>query len=348
MAYSNSNAMAKGNGSGALSKQTATAVKNLLDKNQTAIMRSMPKGFNYDRMCRSILFSINSNYSLAKCTATSLFISTVKGFLMGLEPNGPMGEGYLVPYRNNKKNVFEAQFIPGYRGLQNLARRSGKITECYAKAVHAKDYFEVEEGTERKIVHKPIYTSFRGEPLCFYAVFKTIDANIDFEVMSIDEINDICKRSKASEDGPWVTDFLEMAKKTVMRRLLKRAPRSIELARAVEVDNQAAMGDFDNQNSDIIDLSEFDLEEAETPSQIQGQINADRTAELRSQIAGKTAKQANSDFGMMIQQELTKSGNPLSKEQVLAYVDKEGIVLTMDMDFHDLCENAAKSSDSLI
>jgi recombination protein RecT len=261
-----------------------------------------------------------------------------------------MGEGYLVPYKNTKKNVFEAQFIPGYRGLQNLARRSGKITECYAKAVCEKDFFEVEEGTERKIVHKPNYTQSRGTFVCFYAVFKTVEGNIDFEVMSIDEINDIRKRSKASEDGPWVTDFAEMSKKTVMRRLLKRAPMSIELAKAVEVDNKAAMGEIDDPSNDIIDLSEFDLDDAETPAEIQGQINAERTTELRNKIAGKTAQQtpANSDFSVMIQQELTRSGNPLTKDQVLAYVDKEGIVLTMDMDFHDLCEKAAAKSDSLL
>lgn len=346
MAYNNSMSRRDGKDTAALAKQTAIQVNGMLVKNKAAIMATLPKGFNLDRMCRSLINAISTTPQLAQCSPASLFLASVRSFSLGLEPNGALKEAYLVPYWNSKKSCFEAQFQPSYIGLQTLARRSGEIAEVYAKAVKENDVFDVEEGTERKIVHKPNYTKDRGKAVCFYAVFRTKDGNVDFEVMSIDEIEAIRNLSKAKDADAWTIHYEEMAKKTVMRRLLKRAPMSIELAAAVAFDNKAAVGDFDGKD-DIIDIEGFDLSDGDTPADIQGQLNANRTAELRNQIKNAKAT-TNNDFGMMIQQELTRSGNPLTKDQVLSFVDQEGIILTMDSDFHDICEKAALKSESLI
>ena len=354
MAYNNKNQMYKKEKDpaemAAVQKNTAIAVQKMLIKNQDIILNSMPQGFNFDRMCRAIIFSINSNYELAKCTPASIFTSTVRGFLMGLEPNGPLGEGYLVPFWNTKKYCSEAQFIPGYRGLQSLARRSGEITECYAKVVKENDIFDVEEGTERKIIHKPNYTKDRGKLVCVYAVFKTRDA-VDFEVMSGDEIENIHARSKAGDSGPWVTDYEEMAKKTVVRRLLKRAPMSIDLSRAVDYDNKMAMGEFDKAN-DIIDMSEFDLSDAETPTDIQGRVNAERTAELREQLKAKSApvapapaEEANpyADYTQLIGQALKETKAPLEMKEVIAYMTANNMTVGVDTDFKQIVNDAANN-----
>lgn len=237
----------------------ANKVKNLLEKHRDAIIASLPNGFdNFNRMTRSVINAISTTPSIAKCTPESIFISTVKSFSMGLEPNGALGEAYLVPFKN------EATFMPGYRGLISIARRSGQINEIYAKEVYQNDTFDVEEGTDRKILHKPDYFCNRGDLIGVYAVFVLKDGAYDFEIMSIDDVNKIRSRSQAAKSSysPWSTDYAEMAKKTVMKRLLKRAPMSIDLATAVNYDNKAAMGERQD-DSDVIDIVGGHIEESE-------------------------------------------------------------------------------------
>ena len=224
-------------------------VKNLLEKNKEAIIDSLPDHFkNYGRMVGSVINAISTTESIAKCDPDSVFISILKAFRLGIEPNSPLGEGYLVPFKG------KAQFMPGYRGLIKLARQSGQIMEVYARAVHKNDEFEVIEGSdERRIIHKPDYFSQRGEVLGYYAVFKLTEGGKDFEVMSKADVDDIRKRSKSGNNGPWVTDYDEMAKKTVMKRLLKRAPMSIDAKMAIQDDHAVAMGE-EQDTSDVIDI----------------------------------------------------------------------------------------------
>lgn len=350
MAYNNTSAVAKRNkvDTSALAKQTAIQVNSMLVKNKTAIMATLPKGFNFDRMCRTLINAVSTTPQLAQCTPASLFLSSVRSFSLGLEPNGALNEAYLVPYWNSKKACNEAQFMPSYRGLQNLARRSGEIAEIYSKTVKENDIFEVEEGTDRKIIHKPNYTKDRGKAVCFYAVFRTKDGNIDFEVMSIGEIDAIRSRSKASDSGPWVTDYEEMAKKTVMRRLLKRAPMSVELAAAVAFDNKAAVGEFE-EGGDIIDLGDIDSD-AETPAEIQGKVNAERTANLREQLRAKSAPAAApaeadiyGEYRPMIARAIKDTQAPVEVDQVVAYMQSKGIVPGFESDFASYVNQAAEN-----
>ena len=334
-----------------LAKETAQTVNKMLAKNRAAIMATLPQGFNLDRMCRTLINAISTTPTIAECSPASIFLASVRAFSLGIEPNGALQEGYLVPYWNSKKACNEAQFMPGYRGLIGLSRRSGQITTIYAKSVHEKDVFEVVEGTERSIIHKPDYTKDRGDYVCFYAVFKTTSGEVDFEVMTVAEVEAIRARSKAAKSGPWVTDFEEMAKKTVLRRLLKRAPMSVEddrLAKAVKADNTAAMGDFESGNgNDIIDIDGFDLSDAQTPAEIQQNVNAAKTAELREKIAAKTAAAPAaddlSDFAPMISAEISKSGAPVTVQGVMDFIRKQRIAVNMDSDFAQIVNLAAEA-----
>lgn len=271
-----------------LQKKTAVIVNEQLKKNRNAIMDTLPKGFNYDRMCRTVINACSTDFNLAKCTPASIFLSTVRAFALGLEPNGPLSEGYLITFWNSKKGCNEAQFMPSYRGLINLSRRSGELTDIYAKAVYANDVFEVEEGTDRKIIHKPDYTKVRGDAVCYYAVFHTKDGGVDFEVMSMDEIQKVRRASKSADKGPWVDWFDEMAKKTVLKRLLKRAPMSIELADAIKLENAAATGEHVDE---VINIEGLEVTE-ETPEEIQQEIQKERTADLKEKLAAKKAENA--------------------------------------------------------
>lgn len=259
---------------------TASKVNSMLKTNRKAIMDTLPQGFNYDRMCRSVINAVSTTPELAKCNAASIFLSTVRAFSLGLEPNGALAEGYLVPFWNSKKQTNEAQFMPGYRGLISLARRSGKIANIYAQAVYSEDVFEVELGTERKIVHKPNFLKPRGEAVCYYAVFQGTDGYSDFEVMTVEEIEKVRLASKSGNSGAWKMWTEEMAKKTVLRRLLKRAPMSIELADAVTLDNKISSGE---DVTDIITVEGLDIDDSTSP-EVQQQINAERIEAVKEKL----------------------------------------------------------------
>lgn len=283
------NQITKTQQSAPLAVQVATSVNAQLKKNRDVIMATLPKGFNYDRMCRTVINAISTNAELAKCSPASIFMSTVRSFSLGIEPNGALAEGYLIPFWNSKKHSMEAQFMPSYRGLQALARRSGEIADVYAKEVREKDFFEAEEGTERKITHKPDYTKNRGDAVCYYAVFHTKDGSVDFEVMSKDEIDEIRRLSKSADRGPWADHYSEMAKKTVMKRLLKRAPMSIELASTINLDNKVASGEAVD---DVLEIEGLEIDDMEQPEDLQKAVNADRIEDVKAKIEAKKQQTA--------------------------------------------------------
>lgn len=175
---------------------------------------------------------------------------------LGLEPGGALGHAYLLPFENRKKGITEVQFIVGYRGMLDLARRSGQIISIEARAVYAADRFHVALGLNPDLTHEPDWEAADRGPLRFvYAVAKLKDGGTQFEVMSRAEIERVRSQSKAGQNGPWVTHFDEMAKKTVIRRLFKYLPVSIELATAVGLDEQSEAGQpQDNPLTDAITI----------------------------------------------------------------------------------------------
>lgn len=252
-----------------LTTKVASHIQGMLKKNSAALIKTLPRGFNYDRMCRTVINAISTTPKLAECTPASIFLSCVKAFSMGLEPNGPFGHGYLIPFNskitvNGKKTwVKECQFMPGYRGLIDCARRSGEIALVKASVVHENDTVNVNAATAQELHSYNPFAEDRGKVLGYLAIFVLKDGTFDFEAMRISEINDIRERSKSKDFGPWVTDYNEMAKKTVLKRLLKRAPMSIEkpeLAEAVEADHKASTGERQN-NEDIIDVVGLEVSE---------------------------------------------------------------------------------------
>jgi recombination protein RecT len=187
---------------------------------------------------------------------------------LGLDPDSPLGQCYMVPFRNNKNGgKHEAQFIIGYRGLIDLARRSGNIVSIRSRVVREKDEFEVEYGLTESIKHKPFEGPGAGKLRAVYAVAELKDGGIQYEIMWRHEIDAIKDRSKASKYGPWVTDYAEMARKTVIRRLSKYLPMSVDMARAIEhedASNNDGVSTIDAQLADLPMLPEFDEEAQET------------------------------------------------------------------------------------
>lgn len=223
-------------------------------KNQ--LKRALPKHMTADRMARIALTEIRKVPKLAQCNPGSFLGAVIQSAQLGLEPGNNLGHAYLVPYKN------ECQLIVGYRGMIDLARRSGQIITLQAHAVYENDKFEFEFGLDPKLAHVPARSN-RGKAIYFYAAAKLKDGGEQFDVMSVEDIHDIMRQSKASGSGPWQTHFDEMAKKTVMRRLFKWLPVSIEMSQAVTLDEKGDAGIQDN--SYLLDDVDGLIESQPTP-----------------------------------------------------------------------------------
>ena len=200
------------------------------------IKKALPSVITPERFTRMVLSAISVNPKLAECTKASFLGAMMSAAQLGLEPNTPLGQAYILPFNN--KGVLEAQFQLGYKGLIDLAYRSGEVEVVQAHIVYENDEFECEYGLEPKLSHKPA-DSDRGEPVKVYAVFKTKSGGYGFEVMSMSDVRRHAEKySKAynSSFSPWKSSFEEMAKKTVLKKVLKYAPLKSEFVRGVAQD----------------------------------------------------------------------------------------------------------------
>lgn len=200
------------------------------------IAKALPSVITPERFTRIVLSAISVNPQLGTCTPSSFLGAMMTSAQLGLEVNTPLGQAYVLPYKNH--GVMEAQFQLGYKGLIDLAYRSGEVEVIQAHVVYENDEFVCEYGLEPKLLHKPA-ASNKGEAVKVYAMFKTKNGGYGFEVMSMDDVREhAAKYSKAygSNFSPWKTNFEEMAKKTVLKRVLKYAPLKSDFVRAAVQD----------------------------------------------------------------------------------------------------------------
>lgn len=212
-------------------KDAYVSVADMLEKNKTSMAQAIPKHMSIDRFTRIALSELRTNPKLLECSPASLMSCLVKSSQLGLEVGSAMGHAYLVPYKT------ECTLIIGYRGLITLARRSGEIVSITARIVHENDLFELEYGLDEKLRHVPAIDN-PGKMTHVYAVAKLKDGGIQYDVMTRAEVEAIRKRSRAGNGGPWASDYEEMARKTVLRRLCKYLPISIELSDAIATDDE--------------------------------------------------------------------------------------------------------------
>lgn len=211
-----------------------TALKSRNASWISQLSAALPEHVKPDRMVRVLLTSFSKTPKLLQCTQQSVWQSILDCCALGLEPDA-LGRAYLLPYKTKKGMICQLQI--GYKGLIDLAMRTGKVSSIHSDVVCDNDLFEYELGSDAKLKHKPELRNDRGDPYCFYAYCKMKDGSFTFDVMTIKEIKRIQSRSKCGDNGPWQTDFNEMAKKTVIKRLSKTLPLSPEFMDAVVMDN---------------------------------------------------------------------------------------------------------------
>lgn len=217
-------------------KSKSPTMQQYIKRMEGEIKKALPSVITPERFTRIVLSAISVNPALGQCTPQSFIGAMMTSAQLGLEVNTPLGQAYVLPYKN--KGVLEAQFQLGYKGLIDLAYRSGEVEVIQAHVVYENDEFECEYGLEPKLTHKPADHG-RGDPVKVYAVFKTKSGGYGFEVMSMEDVRRHAEKySKAysSAYSPWKTSFEEMAKKTVLKRVLKYAPLKSDFVRAAAQD----------------------------------------------------------------------------------------------------------------
>lgn len=244
----------------AATNKTGTMLDIVRSKSfQAQMALALPKSMTAERLTRIVMTECRKVPALMQCNQESFFGAVLQCAQLGLEPGSALGHCYLLPFGNGKSRDGRpnCQLIIGYRGMIDLARRSGQIVSINAYCIHEADEFEYELGLHPDIHHRPSPLAERGPVTYVYAVAVLKGGGVQFEVMSRAEIEAVCLQSKAGKSGPWVTHWEEMARKTVVRKLFKYLPVSIEAIRAVEIDEKSDRGEAVTED-DFIDTTFVD------------------------------------------------------------------------------------------
>ena len=227
------------------------SIADMIRVMEPEIRKAVPSVVTPERFTRMALSALNNNPKLQECTQMSFLAALMNAAQLGLEPNTSLGQAYLIPYKN--KGVLECQFQIGYKGMIDLVYRNEMVQTIQAHCVYQNDEFKYELGLEPKLHHVPAFQD-RGELIAVYAMFRLQYGGFGFEVMSKGDVDVYAVRYSQGIDSsysPWKSNYEEMAKKTVIKRVLKYAPMRTDFARAMSVDNVI-------QNEIGIDMSEIE------------------------------------------------------------------------------------------
>ena len=211
-------------------------MKDFILQMEPEIKKALPSVMTSERFTRIILSCLSTTPKLAETTPQSFLGAMMTAAQLGLEPNTPLGHSFLVPRWNGKTKALECVFQFGYKGILDLAYRSGEIKVIQAHVVYENDEFYYSYGFNPDLRHIPARKD-RGNPTDVYAVFHTMNGGCGFGVMSIEDVKKHAEiHCPSYMSGAWQTNFKEMAKKTILTRVLKYAPLKAEFARSLSSD----------------------------------------------------------------------------------------------------------------
>lgn len=264
----------------------ATFIRNQIEE----LGKALPSFITPERFIRVAVTSMRLNPKLAQCSQISVLAALFQAAQLGLEPNVE-GQAYLIPYNNSKQIVdaetgkkkwvkqYECQFQIGYKGYIDLFYRHGAALMIDMHTVYENDIFEYSYGTNPYLKHCPVLKN-RGEAIAYYAVATLRNGGSVFKVMSKDECinhgktHSKCYITKEWDDSsktykkvtphfepssPWAKDVNAMCKKTVLIQLVKLLPKSVELQKALAMDN-TTKSQINADMFEIRDETNWDLE----------------------------------------------------------------------------------------
>jgi recombination protein RecT len=221
---------------------------------------AMPKGAEAAQLIRDALTALRTTRNLDRCDPASVLGALMTCAQLGLRP-GVLGHAWLLPFWDRRSGGHKAQLVIGYQGLVDLAYRSGLVASVIARTAYENDVFEVDYGVADTIIHKPVMDGPRGRAVAYYAIVKYVSGGYAFWVMSDQEMRSYrdqhatAKTKEGKVFGPWVDHYEGMAHKTVLRRLAKFMPKSVELANAIAADESVRV-DL-NPNTEAAEAAEF-------------------------------------------------------------------------------------------
>lgn len=256
---------------------------------QKQLVAALPAGFSAPRLMRTVLTEVRKNPDLLNCTLDSLVMASITAAQLGLEP-GPLGHCYLVGFNQNiapkgqtAKWEKRAQCIIGVRGMLDLARRSGEIEEIGAEIIRKNDTFVFRKGFNAQCDLEFPLDRPRGDIVAVFAYAKTKDGGRYAELMTIEQVNHVRGKSKNAERGPWVDDWEEMARKTVLKRLCKYLPLSLEAAERIAEDQDR---EFADAGIEGIDLGTVEVVEMNMPQQETAKSGLDASQSREEGLSG--------------------------------------------------------------
>lgn len=217
---------------GEIQKSSTDSLNEFLRANKVKIERALGDSIDFERFFVVAMNTIRRTPKLGQCSPSSVIDAVNRCAELGLEPGGPLGHAYLVPYAQ------ECQLVVGYRGLLHLMFRSGGLRDASAQMVYDNDKFVGQLGTDPKIEHTITFAK-RGRMIGAYCVLRYVNGGTHIETMNMEELQKVQSVSKA-KSGPWTDWFEEMCKKTVLKRGAKWGPTGdgLELmARAYDYDD---------------------------------------------------------------------------------------------------------------
>jgi recombination protein RecT len=218
----------------------------LLDQYRPQIARVLPTGNGgLDRFVRIVRTELQREPKLHAADGHSFLGAVLTMASLNLEPGPALGQAWLLPFRNNRARRTDVQLIIGYRGYTLLAVRSGLVRAVDSEVIFARDRFIFEKGTSQRLEHTWPMDADRGELTGAWAMAVMRDGDERrFEVLSKSDIDRRRSRSRSRDDGPWVTDYPQMARKSAVRALVTQLPLSVEIAAAERAD-ESVRRDFD-------------------------------------------------------------------------------------------------------
>ena len=245
-------------------------MRNALEKMLPEIKKAVGKAMTPERFSRIALSLFNGNPIFWQADTTSFLSALMQSAQCGLEPNTVLGEAYVIPYNNKKKGIVEINFQVGYKGILKMAFNTGNYEAIYAHEVRDGDEFNYEYGLHKNLIHKPADVP-SDKVTHYYAVYKLKNGGYDFVVWSRERVEQHAKDfsktymfgGKINQSSVWYKNFDSMAKKTILIDVLKFAPKSVEMAKALDLDykSEAKEEKISNFNYVDVDAAHLDTEE---------------------------------------------------------------------------------------
>lgn len=280
-------------------------VKEMVKKLEPTLESTLPKHITSKRLMRVVVNCLTTTPELVNCVPVTLVRAVLQSAMLGLEPNTPLQEAALIPFTQTDKRhpnygKKEVQFQPMYQGLMKLARQSGEIASWRVGVVYEKDEFEYEETLDGTVFrHKPIIDGDRGNLKLAYSIvrFKDPSTPASFEWMNRADIQKVRAVSKTERQdwSPWNKFESSMWLKSVIKKHAKTLPKSLELANAIQMDDQAEIAEPQTYDEIVMDV----MEGVDPSKEIPFESGGTRTSEIKNDLAEKAAKikQEKSDDG---------------------------------------------------